>query len=167
MWSYSSRLGKRVFVPVGDATVVSRPATTLLTSTQHTYTSDFLFEPGLWVQSTGTASINNGSVTSWTHDLDASHAYPHLTLATTHPCGVCQDSDGHIIHSGLAMAWVIKPKQRRLDLDGMYAMYVNGVQVHNVVILRASPTSRSFVICATKDDQQLQLKRRLDALTTE
>jgi hypothetical protein len=46
-------------------------------------------------------------------------------------------------------------------------MYVNGLQVHDVVIMRTTPTSRSFVVVATKDDAGLLMKRRLDALTID
>ena len=170
MWTYNRRLGKRVFVPVGDASLVTPSrmsvATREPTVTSHVYTGENL-TLGAWVQSTGQASINNGSINTWAHDLDASHAYPELELATTAPCGVCKDNDGHVIHNGVAMAWVVQPEKRRLELDGLYAMYVNGVQVHDVVIMRAAPHSRSFIICATKDDQTLQLKRRLDALTID
>jgi hypothetical protein len=67
----------------------------------------------------------------------------------------------------MAMAWVIRPIKRTLELDGLYNMYVNGLQVHDVVIMRTTPTSRSFVVVATKDDAGLLMKRRLDALTID
>ena len=170
MWSYNRRLRKQVFVPIADtpaapSTIGGLGSTPLVTSSDHTFTSDDALTLGHWVQSTGVASMRNGSVTEWSHDLDASHAYPHLTLATDFPCGVCKNNEGQIIHSGMVMAWVVQPDKRRLELDGLYSMYVNGVQVHDVVIMRASPHSRSFIICATKDDATLQLRRRLDALT--
>ena len=169
MWSYNRRLGKHVFVPVGDASPPpSRvDAPTITVSSGHVFTSDDVLTLGHWVQSTGSASMKNGSITTWDHNLDATHAYPHLTLATNFPCGVAVNNEGGLAHSGMVMAWVIQPEKRRLELDGLYSMFVNGVQVHDVVIMRASPNSRSFIICATKDDATLQLKRRLDALTID
>ena len=63
--------------------------------------------PGMFMQSSGTPSMRNGTVTSWVHVYDNSHAYPHLVKAqanTTHCLGVLKDTDGHLISSGFALA---------------------------------------------------------------
>jgi hypothetical protein len=178
MWTYNPRTKQRYFVPLADADATTTTVALGAVEHHHGENTDHVFTGvgggppltlGAWVESTGAASMNNGSIVAWDHDFDASLAYPELGLATDRyaTCGVCRDNDGHIITTGMAMAWVIRPIKRTLELDGLYNMYVNGLQVHDVVIMRTTPTSRSFVVVATKDDAGLLMKRRLDALTID
>ena len=173
MWTYNPRTKRRYFVPLADAdapTTVGAPSNRG-ENTDHVFTGvgQTPLTLGTWVESTGTASMNNGSIVAWDHDFDASLAYPELGFATDRyaTCGVCRDNDGHVITTGMVMAWVIRPIKRTLELDGLYNMYVNGAQMHDVVIMRTTPTSRSFLVVATKDDASILLKRRLDALTID
>ncbi len=119
-------------------------------------------EASVFVQSTGLAAMNGGSVTTFNHNLDASFAYPQLELADAggSACGI-SNTDRGLIHSGFAMVWVVKPTTIKLPLSGTYVHTINGVTQEPIVVI---VDGNSFVLLRKTADAVLQLTRRLDAL---
>ena len=122
---------------------------------------------GAFVQSTGSAAMANGSITTFNHNLDSSHAYPELERATHEGAciGVMRDTDRHLIYSGFALAWLVRPLKTILPITGTYTHTINGVYAGEQVIVRPEGDgSNSFIMFRKADDEIASLRARLDAL---
>ena len=133
-------------------------------SNSHVFSGDDL-TMGLFVTSTGNAAMNNGSTTTFNHNLDASYAYPELQLATKglRTLGVLKDSDRHIIAGGFSLVWLVRPIKMKLPMSGIYIHTINGIPAPDQVL--QVHDDNSFIMFRKAEDEILQLKARLDALT--
>ena len=174
MWTYDARKRRYVRVRYSEGRDETRSS-----SHQHVggegVTTDHVFTgprmKGFWLQSTGAPSMNNNSVTTWKHDLDASNAYPQLEYASCmfgghgRACGVARNNDGHLNHSGFTMAWVLQPIKMLLPITGLYDHYINGIAQEDVVIVH-NELDDSFVMARAENDALQDLQDQFAALTT-
>ena len=121
---------------------------------------------GAFVQSTGNAAMENGSITTFNHNLDASNAYPELERATRGGVvvGVMRNTDRHLVHNGFALAWLVRPLKTILPISGVYTHSINGVAQSDQVIVH-NEDDDSFIMFRKADDEIASLRARLDALT--
>jgi hypothetical protein len=176
MWSYENGRYRQYLIPervypapssaLGVQSGVPTPTHThIVTDTGHVFSGDVSM--GLFVSSTGNAAINNGSITTFNHDLDASFAYPELQLATkstSAALGVVKDSDRHLIATGFALVWLVRPIKMKLPMSGIYVHTINGIPAPDQVLVHQDEDN-SFVMFRKAGDEILELRARLDALT--
>ena len=173
MWSYENGRYRQYRIPepisrvAPHSTTHTHVSTTVVPpggSNSHVFSGDDL-TMGLFVTSTGNAAMNNGSTTTFNHNLDASYAYPELQLATKglRTLGVLKDSDRHIIAGGFSLVWLVRPIKMKLPMSGIYIHTINGIPAPDQVL--QVHDDNSFIMFRKAEDEILQLKARLDALT--
>ena len=136
-------------------------ATSRSSSTQHHAESGLL--AGDFAETTGLPTTGN-----WTDFTDVEHATPGLKKADYRSKGVVgvvksnENLRAHVIHSGVVFAWVTRGALEP-PLSGIYEKSINGIFDSHVVI-DVHPDN-SFTMASTHDNDLIELKRRLDALT--
>ena len=150
------RVTRRASSPTAASTTTSRSS-----STQHHAESGLL--AGDFAETTGLPTTGN-----WTDFTDVEHATPGLKKADYRSKGVVgvvksnENLRAHVIHSGVVFAWVTRGALEP-PLSGIYEKSINGIFDSHVVI-DVHPDN-SFTMASTHDNDLIELKRRLDALT--
>ena len=114
------------------------------------------------------------------HTVSSSTAHAHTTATSTADVGTFVDADGlpangsvvcgvvasdsSIKSSGVVQAYVVDTGAAA-SLSGIYQKTINGINAGKVVLIYDS-VDRSFIMASTKSSEILDLKNRLDALTS-
>jgi len=142
-------------------TTASTGATTRSSSTQHNAPTSLAV--GDFAETTGQPSAGD-----WTDFTDIEHATPGLQKADYRSKGVVgvvksnTNARAHVVHSGVVFAWVTRGALEP-PLSGIYTKTINGIFDSHVVI--DVHADNSFTMASTHDNELLNLKARLDALT--
>ena len=171
MWHYTSDKGRYIFdTSIRERTTprvaTSVAATVASAETKHVYTHEELVLPGHLAESTGIASMKNGSVVTFDHDLDLDNAYTSLIPATAKSRNIVGVSiaDNKIQRSGHALVWIVRPTTNQLPLTGAYNWSVNGIDQGKQIIF-FNRADNSFLLARTADDELEKIRLRLEALT--